>query len=102
MTPIAGAFDVLVLASLADVVTTRCGLRTGQLVEQNPLMRWSTRTTTRALCTKTAGLLVAGGCAALASHDAPFLTTVLILAGAIWTAHLAYGNWRLYRLLKQT
>lgn len=98
MTPLSSAFVLLVLAAFADVATTRAGLRTGAMVEANPLMRPFVMCTRRALVVKSAALVVVGwGVFDLARWGSPRLALALTLAGA---ALNAWHAWRNYRLLR--
>lgn len=96
MAPVTVAWVALILASAADVLTTRSALRTGKAYEWNPLMRWSTKTTRRAMSTKAIGIGIAGW--QLRAVDTPAALTMVWVA-AILTAMLAYHNFRLLRAL---
>lgn len=96
LAPVTVAWVALILASAADVLTTRSALRTGKAYEANPLMRWSTKTTRRALSTKAIGIGIAGW--QLRAVDTPAALTMVWVA-AILTAMLACHNFRLLRVL---
>jgi hypothetical protein len=99
MTGLLVASLALVLASLADVASTRAGLRTGRAYERNPLMRWATATLPRALAVKTFGLAVTFWQLLILAADHRTLAVVVAWLGAIWTARLAYHNFQLVAVL---
>lgn len=101
MTALTLAVDALILASLADVVTTRAGIRSGHLYERNPLMRWATRTTARALGVKAAGLLVVGAQLFFLADTAPNVALGVTWAAALFTLRLAWNNYRLLRAVQR-
>lgn len=94
------ALAALVLASLADVLTTRAGIRTGLLRETNPLMRWFTRTTTRAVGIKIVALLLAGWQAVTLATTHPVLALGIVWVAVILTARLAWRNYVLHGLVR--
>jgi hypothetical protein len=100
MTLLTFAFDALVLASVADAVTTRLGLAVGA-VELNPLMHWSTRSMARALLTKLLGLATVGAVLLSLMCMHPHLAEGVTLFGAAMTGWLAWRNYTLYRRLRK-
>lgn len=100
MTPLTWAVDALIAASLADVVTTRAGLRTGLVHEANPLMRWWTRTTLRAMTAKTLALAAVSVELLRLRAEHPVLAVAIAWAGAGWTLRTAWQNYRLLRTLQ--
>jgi hypothetical protein len=101
MTALTLAFDALVLASLADAVTTRLGLQTGAVVELNPLMHWSTRSLARAVLTKLLGLAVIGAVLLSLVCMHPRLAVGVTWVGALGTGWLAWRNWQIYRIWRR-
>jgi hypothetical protein len=103
MTPLSGAFALLALASLADVLSTRAALRAepGFLHESNPLMRPFVGCTRRALAVKLAGVLVMGWLASDMAKTAPRAAALLLLTAALSTSWLAWRNVRLLRAVQR-
>lgn len=101
VTTLALAFDVLVIAALADVLTTRAGIRSGAFLEANPLMRPFVRTTPRAMTAKVAGVLVIAWGVFDLAVEWPRLALVVTLGAAAVNAWHAWRNWQLYRAWKR-
>jgi hypothetical protein len=95
------AIAALLLASLADVVTTRVGLLSGRVIEWNPLMVWWTRTTARAVLAKTLGLALAVWQVTVIAQTHPTVAVLVTWACALATAMLAYTNFQLARRADQ-
>lgn len=99
MTWLTLAADALVLASIADAVTTRWGIAGGQLFEANPLMRWATRTLPRALAVKAVALVVIGWQVAQLRVAHPTLALGIVWGAALFSGWLAWRNFRLRQRL---
>lgn len=94
MTALRWAELVLVLASLADVWTTRAAIHSGWCREVNRLMRWSTRTTSRALWTKGIGLAMSLVCLEFTN---PSIAVPIAWGSAVVMTGISLRNLRLVR-----
>lgn len=95
------ALAALILASIADVLTTRAGIRTGLLYERNPLMQWATRSTWRAFTVKAIGLAFGVAMMVPLWESSPRAFLVLVWLAALWTGGIAYNNYRLLRAIQR-
>jgi hypothetical protein len=93
------AQTALVVASIADVLTTRAGLRTGLVIERNPLMCWATDSLWRAVFVKAAGLAVAFLMLAELEATMPRVALAMTWGFALLTAGIAHQNHRLVSAL---
>lgn len=95
------ALSALVLASIADVLTTRAGIRSGLLVERNPLMLWATRSTWRAITVKAGGIALGAALMVPNSESAPLTSLVVLWLAALGTGYLAWQNHRTLRAIQR-
>ncbi len=94
------ALFALTVASIADALTTRAGIRTGLLRETNPLMRWFTRTTTRAVGIKFVALALAGWQVVTLAATHPVLALAIVWLAVILPARLAWQNYLLHGVVR--
>ena len=92
------ALSALVLASIADVLTTRAGIRSGLLVERNPLMRRVTNSTWMSMGVKIAGCGLALALLRANGHEGG---VAVVWGAALWTGWLAWRNHRLLRAVQR-